>query len=105
MLIGAGGVALGISTIVQSVVQSELMATFGHRRRSRRMSKLSNHFIICGSGRAGSHLVRDLLLTNESFMVIEQHQHRAAEFAQRGVNVLVADSTVEATLREARREH
>src|SRR5258708_10076181 len=105
MLIGAGGVALGISTIVQSVVQSELVATFGQRRRSRRMSKLSNHFIICGSGRVGSHLVRDLLLTNESFVVIEQDQPRANEFAQRGVSVLVGDATLEVTLREARVEH
>jgi len=105
MLIGAGGVALAISTIVQSVVQSELVATFGQRRRSRRMSKLSNHFIICGSGRVGSHMVRDLLITNESFMVIEQDQQRAAEFAQRGVNVLVGDATLEVTLREARVEH
>jgi len=105
MLIGAGGVALAISTIVQSVVQSELVATFGQRRRSRRMSKLSNHFIICGSGRVGSHLVRDLLRTNESFVVIEQNQQRAAEFAQRGVNVLVSDATLDETLREARVEH
>src|SRR5713226_1866075 len=37
MLIGAGGVALAVSTIVQSVVQSEMIATFGQRRRSRRM--------------------------------------------------------------------
>src|SRR5438876_7383555 len=51
MLIGVGGVALAISTIVQSVVQSELVATFGQRRRSRQMSKLQDHFIICGSGR------------------------------------------------------
>ncbi len=69
------------------------------------MSKLSNHFIICGSGRVGSHLVRGLLRTNESFVVIEQDQQRAAEFAQRGVNVLVSDATLEETLREARVEH
>ena len=105
MLIGVGGVALAISTIVQSVVQSELIATFGRRRRSRKMSKLSNHFIICGSGRVGSHLVRDMLRTNESFVVIEQDQQRAAEFTQRGVNVLVSDATLEETLREARVEH
>src|SRR5438874_13159368 len=37
MLTGVGGVALAVSTIVQSVVQSELVATFGQRRRSRQM--------------------------------------------------------------------
>lgn len=104
MLIGVGGVALGASTIVQSVVQSELLSTFGQRRQSKKMGKLHDHFIVCGSGRVGSHLVRDLLATNQSFVVIENDQERAAEFSQRGVNVLVADATLEESLREARVE-
>ena len=100
MLIGVGGVALAVSTIVQSVVQSELMATFGQRRRSRKMSNLRDHYIICGSGRVGSHLVRDMMSANESFVVIEKDQQRAAEFSQRGVSVLVSDATLEESLRE-----
>lgn len=105
MLVGAGGVALAVSTIVQSVVQSELVATFGQRRRSRKMSKLNEHYIVCGSGRVGSHLVRDLVRTNQEFVVIEQDQPKAAEFTQHGLNVLVGDATLEETLREARVEH
>ena len=105
MLLGAGGVALAVSTIVQSVVQSELVATFGERRRSKKMSKLHDHYIICGSGRVGSNLVRDLIKANESFVVIEQDKQRAAELSQRGVNVLVGDATLEETLQEARVEH
>jgi voltage-gated potassium channel len=105
MLIGAGGVALFVSTIVQSVVQSELISTFGQRRLSKRMSKLRNHYIICGSGRVGSHLVRDLLLANESFVVIENDQQRAAEFSQRGINVVVGDATLEESLRDVGVQH
>jgi voltage-gated potassium channel len=105
MVLGAGGVALAVSTIVQSVVQSELVATFGQRRRTKKVSKLSNHYIICGSGRVGSHLVRDLARANESFVVIEQDQKRAAEFSQRDINILTGDATLEETLREARVEH
>src|SRR2546426_1768196 len=101
MLTGVGGVALAVSTIVQSVVQSELVATFGQRRRSRRMSKLRDHFVICGSGRVGSHLVRDLMRTEQPFVLIENDQQRAAEFSQRGINVLVGDATLEESLREA----
>jgi len=37
--------------------------------------------------------------------VIEQDQQKAAEFTQRGVNVLVSDATLEESLREARVEH
>jgi len=105
MLIGAGGVALAVSTIVQSVVQLELISTFGQRRLSRRMSKLRDHYIICGSGRVGSHLVRDLLRDNARFVVIEKDQQRAAEFSQRGVSVFVSDATLEESLREVGVEH
>lgn len=105
MLIGAGGVALAVSTIVQSVVQLELISTFGQRRLSRRMSKLRDHYIICGSGRVGAHLVRDLLRDNLPFVVIEKDQQRAAEFSQRGVDVLVSDATLEESLREVGVEH
>ena len=105
MLLGAGGVALAVSTIVQSAVQSELVATFGQRRRSKRMSKLRDHYIVCGSGRVGSNLVRDLVRANESFVVIEQDQQSAAEFRQRGLNILIGDATLEETLREAHVEH
>src|SRR6267142_2100130 len=105
MLIGAGGVALAVSTIVQSIVQFELISTFGQRRLSRKMSKLRDHYIICGSGRVGSHLVRDLMRDNLQFVVIEKDQQRAAEFSQRGVNVLVSDATLEESLREVGVEH
>jgi voltage-gated potassium channel len=105
MLIGAGGVALAVSTIVQSVVKWELVSTFGQRRLTRKMSKLRDHYIVCGSGRVGSHLVRDLLAANESFVVIENDQQRAAEFSQRGVNVLVGDATLEESLRDVGVEH
>ena len=105
MLIGAAGVALFVSTIVQSVVQSELISTFGQRRLSRKMSKLRDHYIICGSGRVGSHLVRDLVRGNENFVIIENDQQRAAEFSQRGISVLVGDATLEESLREVGVQH
>jgi voltage-gated potassium channel len=100
MLIGAGGVALAVSTIVQSVVQWELVSTFGQRRLTKKMSKLRDHYIICGSGRVGSHLIRDLKAANESFVVIEKDPQRAAGFSQLGLNVLVNDATLEESLRD-----
>jgi voltage-gated potassium channel len=101
MLIGVGGVALVGTTIVQSIVQSELVSTFGQRRQSKKMSKLRDHYVICGSGRVGSHLVRDLQNAGAELVIIEHDGPRAAEFSQRGFHVLVGDATLEDTLREA----
>jgi voltage-gated potassium channel len=105
MLAGVGVVLYALTTAVQAIVQSELVATFGQRRQSRKMSKLRNHFIICGAGRVGSHLARGLLATAETFVVIERDPQKVSELNDLGVMVLVRDATLEESLREAGVEH
>ena len=101
MLVAVGVVLYALTSAVQAIVQSELVATFGQRRQSRKMSKLRNHFIICGAGRVGSHLVRGLLGGAEPFIVIEKDPQRVAELLDLGVIVLVRDATLEESLLEA----
>jgi voltage-gated potassium channel len=101
MLAGVGVVLYALTTTVHLIVQSEMVATFGERRMSRRMSKLRNHFIVCGAGRVGSHLVRGLLNSTETFIVIETDPQKVAELTGRGVIVLARDATLEESLREA----
>ncbi len=105
MLVGVGVVLYALTTTVQSIVQSELVAAFGQRRLSRKMSKLRNHFIICGAGRVGLHLIRDLTQAAELFIVIERDPEKVAELTDKGVVVLVRDATLEGSLREAGVEH
>src|SRR5882672_10808497 len=95
MLAGVGIVLYALTTTVQAIVQSELVATFGQRRQSRKMSKLRNHYIICGAGRVGSHLVRGLLGNAEAFIVLERDPQRVAELIDLGVIVLARDATLE----------
>jgi voltage-gated potassium channel len=69
------------------------------------MSKLRDHFIICGAGRVGSHLIRGLLGSADTFIVIERDPQKVAELTDLGVIVLVRDATLEESLREAGVEH
>jgi voltage-gated potassium channel len=69
------------------------------------MSKLRDHFIICGAGRVGSHLIRGLIGGAETFIVIEKDQQKVTELLDRGVIVLLRDATLEESLREAGVEH
>jgi voltage-gated potassium channel len=101
MLVGVGVVLYALTATVHAIVQSELVATFGERRQSKKMSKLRNHFIVCGAGRVGSHLVRSLLNGDEPFVVIERDPQRVADLTALGVTVLVRDATLEETLRAA----
>jgi voltage-gated potassium channel len=105
MLVGVGVVLYALTSTVQTIIQSELVGTFGRRRLSRRMSKLREHFIICGAGRVGSHLARNLFATGDDFIVIEKDSQKVAELQDLGAIVLVRDATMEETLREAGVEH
>jgi len=105
MMVGVGIVLYALTSTVQSIVQSELLATFGQRRYSRKMSRLRNHFIICGAGRVGSHLVRALMGSEHPFIVIESDAKKVAQLMDLGIAVLVRDATLEESLREAGVEH
>src|SRR6201991_2415987 len=105
MMLSVGIVLYALTSTVQWVVQSEMLLTFGQLRRSLAMSKLRDHFIICGAGRVGSHLVRALKSANDPFIVIEKDRAIVEDLMNQGIAVLVRDATLEETLREAGVEH
>jgi voltage-gated potassium channel len=102
MIFGVGIVLYALTSTVQSIVHSELFARYGH---SRKMSKLHDHFIICGAGRVGSHLIRSLRAVDGVFLVIESDQQKCEALTELGIPVLVRDATLEGTLLEAGVEH
>lgn len=101
MMMGVGVVLYALTSTVQSIVQSEMLSTFGQLRRSFKMSKLRDHFIICGAGRVGSHLIRGLKGINDPFIVIEHDRNKVEQLVDQGIPVLVRDATLEESLREA----
>ena len=56
-VIGAG---FTIATFSQAVLEFEFGKMFGRRRMERELAKLSGHYIICGAGRVGRTVAREL---------------------------------------------
>ena len=102
MMLGVGIVLYALTSTVQSIVHSELFARYGH---SRKMSKLRDHFIICGAGRVGSHLIRSLRAVDGVFLVIESDQRKCEALIDMNIPVLLRDATLEESLIEAGVEH
>jgi voltage-gated potassium channel len=102
MILGVGVVLYALTSTVQSIVHSELFARYGH---SRKMSKLRNHFIICGAGRVGSHLIRSLRAVDGVFVVIESDQRKVEALMDLGIPTLMRDATSEESLLEAGVQH
>lgn len=102
MVVGVGIVLYALTSTVQSIVHSELFAQYGH---SRKMSKLRDHFIVCGAGRVGSHLIRGLRAVDATFVVIETDSAKVEALTDLNIPVLPRDATLEDTLHEAGVEH
>ena len=105
MLVSVAVVGFLLSTAIQALVQSEIVAAYGQRRRYREISKLRNHFIICGAGRVGARIIRELQRREEPFIVVERDHQQVANLIEEDVLVLVRDATLEETLRDAGVEH
>jgi voltage-gated potassium channel len=101
MVLGVGTAGYLLSTAVQSLVRSEILAAYGERRRQREMSKLRDHYIICGAGRVGRRIVREMRRAGVSFVVVESNALLAAELGLPDTQVLIRDATLDETLIEA----
>jgi voltage-gated potassium channel len=101
MVLGVGTAGYLLSTAVQSLVRSEILAAYGERRRQREMSKLKSHFIICGAGRVGRRIVREIRRAGVPFVVVESNALLAAELGLPDAQLLIRDATLDETLVEA----
>jgi voltage-gated potassium channel len=104
MLIGGGTVLYALTTLLQVIVQSEIVAAFGDGGRRRGMNKLENHIIVCGAGRVGSRIIRELKRQQYQFVVLEREERKVAPLLENGEFVIVGDATLEDNLKKARVE-
>ncbi|MFB3813710.1 MAG: TrkA family potassium uptake protein [Terriglobales bacterium] len=94
-----------IGTLTQALLEFELRSFFGRRRMERDISRLRDHYIICGAGRVGRSVARELARKPAPFIVIENNEGKLAKYAEENWLTLIGDATQEHTLREARIEH
>ncbi len=102
---GVSLLLLGVGLLSQALLEFELQSFFGKRRMEREISRLNGHFIICGMGRVGRSVARELARKPAPFVLIDNSETKRQRFANENWLVIAGDATLEATLREARIEH
>ena len=104
ILSGVSLLLLGVGALSQALLEFELQSFFGRRRMEREIARLTDHFIICGMGRVGRSVARELARKPASFIIIENAENKRQKFASENWLVLAGDATQEETLREAQIE-
>lgn len=71
MLVGLSIVLYSVSAITATFIEGNLGKLLKLKALYRRIAKMKNHYILCGSGQTGSHVMEELISTKQKFVVIE----------------------------------
>jgi len=69
---GVGTVLYSLSTGAKFVLEGELQEIFGRKRLEKKLNDLKDHYIVCGYGRMGKIIARELKHERLDFVVIEK---------------------------------
>lgn len=96
----AGGFV--IAAFSQALLEFEFGKALGRRRMERELSRLSGHYIICGAGRVGRTVARQLLAQGQSCVIIEKDAVRARWAEEEKIPVVIGNASSEENLKKAR---
>jgi voltage-gated potassium channel len=91
-----------IATFSQALLEFEFGKAFGRRRMERELAKLSGHYIICGAGRVGRTVARELRARGQSVVFIESNPVRAEWASNEKIPVVLGSASSEESLQRAR---
>ncbi|HUS17615.1 MAG TPA: potassium channel family protein [Chloroflexia bacterium] len=101
MVSGAGGVVYTLTTLFQHVLDGRLSGELTRRRIHRMVTRLTNHVIVCGYGRVGREVARQLKRQGVPFVILDRSQARVDLATTDGYLALTADAARDEDLQAA----
>ncbi len=96
-LVGIGTLFYGLATVAEFFVSGQLSGLLEERRTQRMIDSFSDHYIVCGFGRVGRQVVRDLRRAGVGHVAIDgdpSHREEAAILDVPYVESYAADDEV-----------
>lgn len=87
--------------IVQFVVEGEIRSILGRRKLDKRIAKLKNHYIVCGYGRIGRILCKQLAEQTSDIVVLEKSNELEPTLTKDNILYLQGDAADETLLLKA----
>jgi voltage-gated potassium channel len=95
---GVGTVLYALSAGARFLLEGELQAAFGRRRLEKKVRELKNHYIICGFGRMGKIIGKELKNKGVQFIAIEKNP---VSYEKEEVLILEGDASQDDILKES----
>ena len=70
--VGIANLSYLFSKLVALLIDTDLNAELRKKRMEKQIAALTDHYIVCGIGRVGSNVARELIKTRRKFVVVEK---------------------------------
>ena len=101
VLIGVGFTFYVMAAVVQFMVEGRVRIIMGRRRLDKQIDRLKDHYIVCGYGRIGRVLCRNLQRTPHDLVVIDKNPDLVPAMDEDGVLYVNGDAADEVNLLKA----
>jgi voltage-gated potassium channel len=98
IVLGVGAALYTITLLIETMVDGPAAELLARRRRDRRIGAMNGHTIVCGIGRVGRAIARELTDAGHSVVVVDAQADRIEGLPYTSV---LGDATLDSTLRTA----
>lgn len=92
---GIGTITYIMSNITALIVRGELKETFTRRKMKKEIKKIQSHYIVCGAGRVGSQIIRELWESGRKLVVIERDRKNLDEVSERFPGIVYVEGNAD----------
>jgi len=95
LIFGMGILLYCVSSVTAFVVEGNVSELLRRQRMNRLISEMKDHYIICGAGETGIHVVEELHRTRHPFVVIEADADRVRRIRRIDENIPIYEGDAE----------
>lgn len=100
VLFGVGLFTYLATNIANYFIAGELHGVLDRKRMEKQIERISDHFIVCGFGRMGAQVARELRREQRELVVVDQNHDAVTAARAAGFPALVGDAEEDAVLKQ-----
>jgi len=101
LLTGLGLVSYSVSMLAQAALEGHIKGIWGRKKMDKEISKLRNHYIICGYGRIGRTIAKAVQNRGLPVVIVENDPEIQQEIENDGYLYIPGDATHDEILKQA----
>jgi len=89
ILVCLGTIAFVVSSVTSFIVEGEMKNLLGRKRMEKEISRLKDHYIVCGTDETAQTIIQELIHTKKDFVIIEPLKEKIDKLTSSGKSLFI----------------